>query len=187
MKAAMIAASSLALAATGCAAVEGVTGAPGLRSHRPLRLSTQQLVEPATVSAGMGEMQRWHLEAATSRQACTQHEEGGHVQRLRGGSDMMMKSKPAFVTKMQNSLSSSRAAIMWVIKGLLAAFTGLLTTSAVMVAFEFTAHKVRPATGTRPVCLQICGPYSFDDAPFCTMWHSLTGGRLFVFGWWEQT
>lgn len=136
----MLAASSIALGAVECT----VAGAPG--RSRPLRLAALGTEKSAPAkSGGMGEMQRWHEEAASSRLTCTRHE-GRQVQRLRGGSDMMMKSKPAFVTKFQNGLSSSRAVIMWVIKVLLAAFTGLLTTSAVMVAFEFTAHKVRPAT-----------------------------------------
>lgn len=152
----------LALAAA--ASVEGAMSGPlGTSRSRPLRLEAssakvpelltgvtrglQALLPTPSVSANMDEMQRWHEEAARSRLAAAQH----GAQHLRGGSDFgMMKSKPNVLTKMQNGLSSSRAAIMWVIKGLLAAFTGLLTTSAVMVAFEFTAHKVRPVTGLSP-------------------------------------
>ena len=99
-------------------------------------------------------MRRWHDEAAHSRLVRVQQSGAlSPCSRLRGGSDFgeAMKSKPAFLTKMQDGLASSRAAILWFIKGLLAAFTGLLTTSAVMVAFEFTAHKIRPVTGAQ-VC-----------------------------------
>ena len=86
---------------------------------------------------------------------------------------MLMKTKPAFLAKMQDGLASSRAAILWVIKGLLAAFTGLLTTSAVMVAFEFTAHKIRPVAGARypslsRACVAASRPFLLvgTDAPF---------------------
>lgn len=162
----ILAASSLAFAATGC--VEGaVAAALGTSRSRPLRLAEfgaerQQLLQDSNVMSQVGTMksddvkgmQRWHDEAGQRRRAGNQVSE---LNRLRGGfgasgaSDFKaMDSKPGFsgrLIKVQNGLASSRAAIMWVIKGLLAAFTGLLTTSAVMVAFEFTAHKVRPVTG----------------------------------------
>lgn len=149
-------------------------GSLGNSRSRPLRLEASSAEAPelltgsarglqmqlptTSVSADMGEMQRWHEESAHTRLSSAQH----CAQHLRGGSDFgMMKSKPNVLTKLQNGLSSSRAAIMWVIKGLLAAFTGLLTTSAVMVAFEFTAHKVRPITGLscsspRSACIDTC-------------------------------
>ena len=96
------------------------------------------------MSSDMKRMHRWHVEATHSRTACAWQ---GAQLRLRGGSDVGIQSKPSPFTKMQNGLAASRAGIMWVIKGLLAAFTGLLTTSAVMVAFEYTAHAVRPVSG----------------------------------------
>jgi hypothetical protein len=167
----MLAASSLALAA---ASVEDcVAGIPGSVRTRPLRLVGHLSAEPHEqqrpmplggrcellaqqcalhAPGGPTGMRQWHEEAAHRGQARVQRR---LCSRLRGGSDFgeAMKTKPAFLTKMQDGLASSRAAILWVIKGLLAAFTGLLTTSAVMVAFEFTAHKIRPVTGAHVLCL----------------------------------
>jgi hypothetical protein len=134
---------------------------PSRGRSRPLRLARLEAAqEPllprgtwellarrqTSVSAEMGEMQLWH-DASEQRRQSSALERGG-LQALRGGAGMQaMKSKPAFLERVQNGLASSRAVIMWFVKGLLAAFTGLLTTSAVMVAFEFTAHKVSPITG----------------------------------------
>jgi len=42
-------------------------------------------------------------------------------------------------------LYAAKQGAVWAAKGMAAAFTGLLTTSSVMVAFEFTAHKLHPA------------------------------------------
>ena len=173
----MLAASSLALAA---ASVEDcVAGIPGSVRTRPLRLVGHLSAEPheqqRTSSSpmplggkcellaqqcvlhapgGPTGMRQWHEEAAHRGLARVQQRLCSRLG-LRGGSDFgeAMKPKPAFLTKMQDGLASSRAAILWVIKGLLAAFTGLLTTSAVMVAFEFTAHKIRPVTGAHVLCL----------------------------------
>jgi hypothetical protein len=159
-------ASSLALAATATVGAEGAsaTGAlPGSRS-RPLRLAELgaegQLLRGASrdggaaassgLSSGLRGMQQWHAAARRCRPSAAR---GTELHRLRGGADlglMAPKQSLSRFTKLQNGLAASRASILWVIKGLLAAFTGLLTTSAVMVAFEFTAHKVRPVTGVRP-------------------------------------
>ena len=156
-------ASSLALAATATVGAEGASAAgalPGSRS-RPLRLAELgaegQLLRGASrdggaagLSAGLRDVQQWHAAARRCRPSAAR---GTELHRLRGGADLgLMAPKPSLsrFTKLQNGLAASRASILWVIKGLLAAFTGLLTTSAVMVAFEFTAHKVRPVTGVRP-------------------------------------
>ena len=159
-------ASSLALAATATVGAEGASAAgalPGSRS-RPLRLvelvAEGQLLRGASrdagaaasssLSSGLRGMKQWHAAARRCRPSAAR---GTELHRLRGGADLgLMAPKPSLskFTKLQNGLAASRASILWVIKGLLAAFTGLLTTSAVMVAFEFTAHKVRPITGVRP-------------------------------------
>lgn len=156
-------ASSLALAATATVGAEGAGAAgalPGSRS-RPLRLAELgaegQLLRGASrdggaagLSAGLRDVQQWHAAARRCRPSAAR---GTELHRLRGGADLgLMAPKPSLsrFTKLQNGMAASRASILWVIKGLLAAFTGLLTTSAVMVAFEFTAHKVRPVTGVRP-------------------------------------
>ena len=161
-------ASSLALAATAVAAEGAGAGAglPGSASRsRPLRLAElgAEGVPPlgvarrdggaaAAAAPSVREMRQWHAAAAAARRRPSAAR-GSELHRLRGGADVgLIAPKPGLsrFTKMQNGLAASRASILWLIKGLLAAFTGLLTTSAVMVAFEFTAHKVRPVTGMRP-------------------------------------
>jgi len=162
LRALALAASSLALAAA--SAEDCALGMPGSVRTRPLRLAALGAESPALLAPGGRDLLPAHsaLHAAAgpggareghdaARSRLVYLSQQGRVQqcvRLRGGSDLM-KTKPAFLAKMQDGLASSRAAILWVIKGLLAAFTGLLTTSAVMVAFEFTAHKIRPVTGAR--------------------------------------
>ena len=39
---------------------------------------------------------------------------------------------------------AAKESIVWACKGLLAAFIGLLATSSVLVAFEFTAQRIFP-------------------------------------------
>lgn len=55
-----------------------------------------------------------------------------------GGTDAKAKAK-------NPHLYAAKQGAVWAAKGMAAAFTGLLTTSSVMVAFEFTAHKLHPA------------------------------------------
>ena len=133
----MLAAAVAAAGAAGAAGANelwsGGAGGPGVARRQ-------------SVSAEMGEMQRWH--AGRAARAGTRHEHSrtaARLQVLRGGSSAAgSATKPGLLVRAQNGLAASRAVILWFVKGLLAAFTGLLITSAVMVAFEFTAHKVSP-------------------------------------------
>eukprot|EP00960_Hanusia_phi_P030036 748346-Hanusia_phi.AAC.1 len=52
--------------------------------------------------------------------------------------------QPQISIGFSSGLEASRAVLIWLLKSCIAIMTSLITTSAVMVAFEFTAHKIKP-------------------------------------------
>ncbi|EKX40567.1 hypothetical protein GUITHDRAFT_164633 [Guillardia theta CCMP2712] len=111
-------------------------------SHADVRLSK---FAPSDHPWGPVVLRHWNLHAGIRQGERAERLAGGHIlERLRGGS----ATKDAAVKKPQinlaSSLEASRAILIWLLKSSIAIMTSLITTSAVMVAFEFTAHKIKP-------------------------------------------